>query len=68
MDTARPVVFRGLALAALVMVLLAGCRENEQDRVLLYKKGTYLGAEDQSLSDEALAEIRSRGRRQSFDL
>ncbi|WP_193184574.1 hypothetical protein [Nisaea sediminum] len=68
MDRARPVVFRGLALAALVMVLLAGCRESEQDRVLLYKKGTYLGAKDQSLSDETLTEIRDRGRRQSFDL
>ncbi|MBO6562179.1 MAG: hypothetical protein JJ959_16665 [Nisaea sp.] len=68
MDRARPVVFRGLALAALVMVLLAGCRESEQDRVLLYKKGTYLGAKDQSLSEEALTEIRERGRLQSFDL
>ncbi|UUX52023.1 hypothetical protein NUH88_10030 [Nisaea acidiphila] len=68
MEISRPAVFRGLAFAALAMLLLAGCREHEQNRVLLYKKGTYLGAEDQSLSEETLSEIRNRGRRQSFDL
>jgi len=52
----------------LVLALLGGCRETEQDRVLLYKKGTYLGKADQHLSEETLSEIRNRGRRQSFDL
>lgn len=68
MDMTRPALVRGLVLAALFAALLGGCRESEQDRVLLYKKGTYLGAEDQSLSEETLTEIRSRGRRQSFEL
>ncbi|WP_193173969.1 hypothetical protein [Nisaea nitritireducens] len=68
MISLRPNWIRGAALAVLVLALLGGCRETEQDRVLLYKKGTYLGQSDQHLSDETLSEIRNRGRRQSFDL
>lgn len=68
MISLRPNWIRGAALAVLVLALLGGCRETEQDRVLLYKKGTYLGKSDQQLSDETLSEIRNRGRRQSFDL
>lgn len=68
MDIARPVWVRMLVLAALAMVLLGGCRESEQDRLLMYKKGTYLGPEDQPISDEARSNIRERGRLQSFDL
>lgn len=64
----RPTWIRGAALAVLVLALLGGCRETEQDRVLLYKKGTYLGKTDQLLSEETLSELRERGRRQSFDL
>ena len=68
MQSRRPMWIRSAVLASLVLVLVAGCRESEQDRVLMYKKGTYLGQEDQKVSEEALREIRSRGRKQSFDL
>lgn len=68
MEVKRPNWIRGAALAGLVLVAVAGCRDSEQDRVLMYKKGTYLGAPDQSLSEDALREIRARGRKQSFDL
>lgn len=68
MISLRPNWIRGVALAVLVLALLGGCRETEQDRVLLFKKGTYLGKSDQRLSEETLLEIRDRGRRQGFDL
>ncbi|MEO9901959.1 hypothetical protein [Nisaea sp.] len=68
MISLRPNWIRGAALAVLVLALLGGCRETEQDRVLLFKKGTYLGKSDQRLSEETLLEIRDRGRRQGFDL
>lgn len=68
MNSTRPKWIRGAALAVFVLALLGGCRENEQDRVFLYKKGTYLGKADQHLSEETLSEIRNRGRRQGFDL
>ncbi|MEP3115217.1 hypothetical protein [Nisaea sp.] len=68
MISLRPNWIRGAALAVFVLALLGGCRETEQDRVLLFKKGTYLGKSDQRLSEETLLEIRDRGRRQGFDL
>jgi len=51
---------RMIALLAVVGVGLvtAACRENEQGRVLIDKKGTYLGSEDEPLdparSDELM--------------
>lgn len=45
-------------------VVLSGCEEDEQDRVLLYEKGTYLGDEDQSLNEDTLDQLRSRTRSQ----
>ena len=64
----RPTWIRGAALAVLVLALLGGCRETEQDRVLLYKKGTYLGKADQHLSEETLSEIRKVVFEQTFVL
>ena len=60
--------FRGVALAVCVLTLPGGCRETEQDRILLFKKGTYLGKADQHVSEETLTEMRDRVRRQSFEL
>ena len=55
-----------LTAAALVFaaVSLSACEEDEQDRILRYDKGTYLGPEDQPLEEETLDELRSRTRNQ----
>ena len=39
---------------------LASCAEEEQNRLLSYEKGTYLGAADQSLSDEQVRKLMAR--------
>lgn len=51
-----------LGIAALMSagLLLAGCEEEEQGRILQYKPGVYQGQEDTQLSEEQLNELRSR--------
>ncbi len=48
----------GAGLAA--SLILAACDEAEQDRLLNYEKGSYLGPKDQQLSDRALMDLRAR--------
>ena len=60
-----------LRVAAIGAVLVAmaavsGCREEEQNRPLTYKKGTYIGKADQQISDAQRDELRSRARNQAF--
>ena len=52
------------SLAGLSSVLVA-CAEEEQNRLLSYEKGTYLGNADQQLSEEQLRQLvrRSNGQR-----
>ena len=56
----RWLVLLGLALA------LQGCREDEQDRVLLYEPGTYLGQPDPPLEQAQVDALRQRTTRQQF--
>jgi hypothetical protein len=53
-----------LSLLALSFVLIA-CAEEEQNRVLSYDKGTYLGKMDQKLTENQLRQLvrRSDGQR-----
>ena len=53
----------GLVLASLAVT---GCREDEQNRVLLFEKGTYLGRPDQALSEQQADLLRQRGSGQKF--
>ena len=53
-----------IACALLVGLSLGGCRESEQGRVQEFKKGTYLGKPDQSLTDKQVYELRMRARNQ----
>ena len=54
-----------LAVATLVAAtLLAGCREEEQGRVLRYEKGTYLGQKDSELTEEQRNALRARAQQQ----
>lgn len=57
----------GLVLAgagAMAMLLLGGCREEEQGRILNYQKGTYLGQSDTELGQATRDDLRSRIRYQ----
>ena len=49
----------------LLSAALTGCAEEEQNRVLSYEKGTYLGKVDQNLSEDQLRKlvVRSNGQR-----
>jgi hypothetical protein len=57
-----------LRLLALLGVALAvqSCREDEQDRVLVYEPGTYLGQPDEPLDQEQVDALRQRATRQQF--
>jgi hypothetical protein len=45
-------------------LVLSACDEGEQDRVLRYQKGTYMGPVDQALSADQQAALRARSRMQ----
>ena len=48
-----------------LMMILSGCAEEEQGRILQYEKGVYLGKADQNLTQEQLQKLvlRSNGQR-----
>jgi hypothetical protein len=56
----RWLVLLGVALA------VEGCREDEQDRVLRYQPGTYLGQADEPLDQQQVEELHERATRQQF--
>ena len=51
--------FKIFALVTFVLTL-SSCAEEEQDRLLSYEKGTYLGPTDQSLTEEQVRELMAR--------
>ncbi len=57
-----------LLLVCLLIAGLAigGCRKEEQNRTLMFEKGTYLGQSDQKLTDEQLRELQQRANGQRF--
>lgn len=54
-----------MVLLTVAAVSLGACREDEQDRVLLFKKGVYLGQADTDISADARRALNERIRRQS---
>jgi len=52
-------IFKFIALTAAVAALSA-CAEEEQNRLLSYDKGTYLGKADQSLSSDQVRQLMMR--------
>ncbi len=62
MRTKRFLIVLSTILAA--GLALSACDEAEQDRILRYEKGTYLGPQDQALSKEQQADLRARSRLQ----
>ncbi len=57
------IVVLGCMVAA--AVLLGACRETEQNRVLLYQKGNYLGKPDTAVSEGTLRALRAQIQRQN---
>lgn len=55
MHWTRLAVALGIAAAG-----IAGCREDEQGRMLLYEKGTYKGQPDTPLPPQRIDELRQR--------
>ena len=55
--------FRWLVLLGIALAV-QGCREDEQDRVLMYEPGTYLGQPDEPLDQEQVEALRQRAARQ----
>lgn len=49
-----------------ILLLLQGCREEEQNQILIHEKGVYQGQQDRSLEAEQLQELRSRAGSQKF--
>ena len=53
-----------LMLFILSTFLVSSCREDEQNRVLNYKKGVYLGQKDTALTDQQITKLRLHTTRQ----
>lgn len=58
MKAGKALTMAGVLLAS--AVLLVACKAEEQGRVLLYKKGVYLGKADKPLTEEQLGKLRAR--------
>ena len=52
--------FLKVLVLATFVAALSSCAEEEQNRLLSYEKGTYLGRADQSLSDEQVRKLMTR--------
>lgn len=52
--------FLTVLVLATFVAALSSCAEEEQNRLLSYEKGTYLGPADQSLSDEQVRKLMTR--------
>ena len=58
MKTVKQITFIGRA--AMFALLLAGCRAEEQGRILNYQPGEYLGKPDSQLSESQTRSLRQR--------
>jgi hypothetical protein len=47
-----------------MILIVQGCREDEQNRPLRYQPGTYLGEPDPPLDDDQVDTLRQRASRQ----
>ena len=53
-------IFLKIFALATFVVALSSCAEEEQDRLLSYEKGIYLGPTDQSLTEEQVRKLMAR--------
>ena len=64
MTKATPIVV-WLVIAGLA-IIAQGCREDEQNRLLIYDKGTYQGQHDEGLTEQQVDTLRQRSAGQKF--
>jgi hypothetical protein len=57
---------RTLLLIAVILFVLPSCREEEQGRVLLFHKGTYLGPPGAKLSEQQVGALDERAKRANY--
>jgi len=64
----RAAAWRAVALLVLasLAIMVQACREEEQERPLVYDKGTYLGQVDQKLDQEQVDALRQRATEQQI--
>jgi len=55
-----------ILMATLGAAALTGCREDEQDRIIVFEQGVYRGNPHQPLSAEQVDELRSRALQQQY--
>lgn len=55
-----------LVMLGLAALAVAGCREEEQGRILQFEKGTYLGRPDTPIDDATRGALQDRTRGQKF--
>jgi|TARA_B100000401_G_scaffold283295_1_gene193582 hypothetical protein len=58
-------LFSGLALFSLLF--LSSCKEEEQNRILNYNKGVYLGKEDEKLKEDLVNSLSQHVSKQSYN-
>ena len=46
-------------------LLMSSCRQEEQNRILNYEKGVYLGKKDEALTEKQITKLRMHTSRQS---
>ena len=62
MTSAR--IFTVFGAVAVLAMVLAGCRAEEQGRIIQYKPGVYLGKKDTELSQAQVRQLGLRSRKQ----
>jgi hypothetical protein len=62
----RTAAWIGLAGALGAALLLQACREDEQDRPLIYDKGSYSGPADPPLDTGRVEQLRTRAQNQRY--
>jgi hypothetical protein len=55
-----------IVLVGMMVAAIPGCREDEQGRAVLQKKGVYHGKSDSPLDAAQLEELRLRAQRQKY--
>jgi hypothetical protein len=66
-ESVKAGVFAAFWCVVLAGLVLSGCREQEQGRILIYKKGSYLGLADRKLDADQVKLLRLRTQRQSYN-
>ncbi len=59
--------FIALCFAVLAGLVLSGCREEEQGRIFIFKKGSYLGMPDQKLDTDQAKSLTLRTQQQGYN-